>query len=293
MKQFALHPPAAVITATGPDAFAFLQSQGTQDLRGLANGGAAYGLWLDRKGRIQGDSHILRLGDESFLLASHATPAATLLAHLQANLVADEVEFADVTGGRMLLTAWGEGAEAPPPGKFVNEPNGPVFSWSGRLTRGASRVFLGASAGALAGTVGGLREAGWTPSGPEAMEAERISAGIPLVPVDAGPDSLPQESGLEVAAVSFTKGCYLGQEVMARLHAQGRVQRGLVRLSLETPARGLPAPVLAAEGREIGRMTSQALVAGRWTGLAVVNLRHLPPDGGVKVEGVPAQRVED
>jgi folate-binding protein YgfZ len=93
--------------------------------------------------------------------------------------------------------------------------------------------------------------------GPEAREALRLESGSPIFGIDYGPDNLPQESGL-TDAVSYTKGCYLGQEVVARLHYRGQVARRLARLhgpDSEPPA---PGTAVLLEGREAGVVTSVA-----------------------------------
>jgi hypothetical protein len=105
-----------------------------------------------------------------------------------------------------------------------------------------------------------------------AMERLRIEAGIPSVPRDLGPDDLPNEGGLEHDAISYTKGCYLGQEVMARLRTMGRVRRRLLRVagSAKAPEQ-LPAP-LFAEGKKIGELRSAARTATGFIGLAMISM---------------------
>ena len=104
----------------------------------------------------------------------------------------------------------------------------------------------------------------------------RIDAGIPAVPTDLGPSDLPNEGGLETEAISYTKGCYLGQEVMARLKSLGQVRRRLVRVAIvgeRLPA--LPAPVFLAE-RQVGELRSAAPDgAGSFAGLAMVSRLHV------------------
>ena len=92
--------PAAWLRVSGPDALSFLQGQCSQDLRPLREGGAAatYGLWLSLKGKVVGDSFVLRGAEpDEFWVGSYFTPAATLLARLEAFLIADEVTLEDRT----------------------------------------------------------------------------------------------------------------------------------------------------------------------------------------------------
>ena len=89
------------------------------------------------------------------------------------------------------------------------------------------------------------------------MERDRIAAGIPAVPQDVGPGDLPNEGGLEDAAISTTKGCYLGQEIMARLKTRGRLRRRLTRVRGTGSVPALPA-VLWQAGRKAGELRSAA-----------------------------------
>jgi hypothetical protein len=108
------------------------------------------------------------------------------------------------------------------------------------------------------------------------MARLRIGAGIPAIGVDVGPGDLPNEAGLETAAISYTKGCYLGQEVMARLKSMGQVRRRLLRVRGSGPqVPPLPAPVVA-NARQVGELRSAiADGAGGWIGLAMLSLLHL------------------
>jgi folate-binding protein YgfZ len=109
----------------------------------------------------------------------------------------------------------------------------------------------------------------------ETVERARIAARIPAVPVDAGPGDLPNEADLDATAVSYTKGCYLGQEVMARLKAMGQVRRRLVRVGgIGSKPIALPAAVFKGE-RQVGEVRSAvADGAGGWLGLAMVSNLH-------------------
>jgi hypothetical protein len=114
----------------------------------------------------------------------------------------------------------------------------------------------------------------------EQIEKQRIAAGIPAVPVDIGPTDLPNEGGLEAEAISYTKGCYLGQEVMARLKSMGQVRRRL----LGVRGRGAPPPRPAAlfqAARKVGEVRSAASDGADWIGLAMVSLVQLRRDDGL------------
>jgi folate-binding protein YgfZ len=129
-----------------------------------------------------------------------------------------------------------------------------------------------------------LIEAGGTRVAFEELEILRTEAGIPRFGQDFGPDNFPQETGIE-EAVSYTKGCYLGQEVVARIHYRGGVQNVLRGLVFDSePAPG--AKVLHA-GREAGRATTvvRSPVLGKTVGLGILHRRAAEPGTQVEVEG--------
>jgi folate-binding protein YgfZ len=103
------------------------------------------------------------------------------------------------------------------------------------------------------------------------MERLRILAAIPSVPGDIGPSDLPNEGGLDVDAISYSKGCYLGQEVMARIKSLGRVRRTLVRVAGTGAPPPLPAP-LWQSGRKEGELRSAAVTGDGYVGLALISV---------------------
>lgn len=270
--------PAAWLRVSGPDAFSFLQGQSTQDLRPLREGAAAaaYGLWLTVKGKVVGDGFVLRGADpEEFWVGSYFTPAATLLARLEAFLIADEVTLEDQTAawtGLSLLSAKEDGPAA----------GAGSFRFTGRRVAAGNAEWVARRevAAALPPPQGRELDAAQ-------MKFLRLDAGVPAIPAEFGPADLPQEAGLEGAAVSFQKGCYLGQEVMARLKAMGQVRRQLWRVAGDgelAPAPGTP--LRGAEDRPVGEVRGAAPDGrGGWIGLAMITLLHAPADGRLFLPG--------
>jgi folate-binding protein YgfZ len=266
--------PAAVLRVSGEDAPAYLQSQCSKDLRGLGPGQVRYGLWLDRKGKVHADSLIFCQEPEVFILLSPYCPAEALTAKLEENIIADEVEIEDLTvAARTVVEIGLPAGDMPAAGIFSMKQAGEGsvsadgLSFAGRRSVRPCRETL---------WLYGLPEgADALPSDDDALACERITAGIAAVPADIGPGDLPQEGGLERDAVSFNKGCYLGQEVMARLHAMGRTQRALHRVTLDKLPASLPAEVLDAEGKTVGELRSAAACADGVVGLAMLKKRAL------------------
>jgi len=280
--------PSCWLRVQGPDAFSFLQGQFSNDLRGLgpsggsveqgraqavpsAMTGAVYGLWLDRKGRILGDGFVLRADEERFFICSYETPAATLREHLERFIIADEVEVFDETAGVVGLTLFLEEA-APSSMDFAQAG----FAFEGR--RGAQVIEWVGPVDARVEWIAQLNPKAELSA--EEVERLRILRRIPAVPRDLGSRDLPQEGGadFEQASVSYTKGCYLGQEVMSRLHTIGRVRRSLVLARTEDPVPSeLPAALYFGEKR-VGELRSAvaAETQGGFIGLALVFSLGLP-----------------
>jgi folate-binding protein YgfZ len=124
-----------------------------------------------------------------------------------------------------------------------------------------------------------LVDAGVTPAGGQAFHALRIEAGYPLHGIDIGSDNLAQEAGRSQQAISFTKGCYLGQEPIARLDALGHVNRQVSRLRLETASKLDEESTVWADQKQVGRITSAVHVPGEEYSVALGMLRisHASP----------------
>jgi folate-binding protein YgfZ len=260
--QIVIHgySPACMLRVGGPDAATFLQGQFTNDLGNLAPGEAAYGLWLDRRGHVIADSHvILDPGGEGFWIVSVTSPAASVAGHLEAHIIADDVAVADETASWRGIALVGDGA-----GAWLAAGTRPGIVFAGRRHAGESWEWLLPSVDRVPAEIAGARMADAAE-----MERMRIAAAIPSVPADIGPADLPNEGGLEAVAISYSKGCYTGQEVMARLKSRGRVRRQLVRVRGAGSPPGLPAALWQGERRE-GELRTAVAQAGGYAGLALV-----------------------
>ncbi|MSU66815.1 MAG: folate-binding protein [Opitutus sp.] len=261
--------PVAWLRIHGEDAANFLQGQFSNDLRLLERASAVYGLWLNVKGKVLADSFVLRGGGPNeYWIGSYFSPAAVIRERLEAFVIADDVAIEDATAEWVGVSILGEGTGA----RLAARPPG-GFAFPGRRTKAENVewIFPAAAFEAVSQQFSGATER----SAGE-MERDRILAGIPAVPVDVGPADLPNEAGLEGDAISYTKGCYLGQEVMARLKAMGQVRRRLLRVT----GRGGEIPVLPARlfagGRAVGELRSAvADGVGGYVGLAMVSLVYV------------------
>jgi folate-binding protein YgfZ len=274
---------------TGEDALSFLQGQFTQELRSLSKGPVAYGLWLNQKGKVLADSFVLRETPQSVWVVSFLSKATVIRERLENYIIADDVVIEDVTeqwggcvAGGVRAGEWlaeQVGGPLPATGEFLRTADGFVF----RGCRGAGETWewLRAAGAAL--------PVGLANISIEEVERLRIAAGIPAVPPDIGPGEMPNEGGLETDAISFTKGCYLGQEVMARLKSMGQLRRKLVRVSAsEGPPPAVPCALLQGATR-VGELRSAvADGAGGFIGLALVTVLRL--DAGAPLAPEPGGR---
>ena len=276
----------------GPDAAEYLQGQLTSDVEALEPGEGQYSALLDRKGHMQADLRILRPGEgPDIWLDVEPQPAAAVLRHLSMYSIGREVEVADASGERALLSLIG-----PRSVEVAGSPALPEHACEPVAVAGVDCLAVGTAAGIDLLPPAGERErvaaalldAGAAAVSEEAAEILRLEAGVPRFGFEMGPETMPAEAGIVERAVSFTKGCYIGQETVARLHYRGRPNRHLRGLRLSAPAQP-GAPVRKGE-KEVGRLGSAAVSpAFGPIGLAILR-REVEPGDEVAVgeDGVTA-----
>ncbi len=267
MADLYYHPfqPSAWIEVSGEDAPRFLQGQFSNNLNRNEERPVTYGLWLDAKGKIEGDSFVLASGENRFYVFSYYSPAAELVARLEKYIIADDVEVVDRTDSMRGFSIWGSGVSVIPgvlgfplPGETTYGESGDAWVVPGRRTTGRNFDVLCPKERwdqDKRRIETSLHEIGCVPVGEVESHYERIRSGIPAVPLDLGPRNLAQEGRIEDVALSYTKGCYTGQEVMSRLRTMGKVRRRLVRVAVDGNIPALPCPVYT-DGGEAGTMTS-------------------------------------
>lgn len=282
------------LEVAGPDRLRFLHAYTTCDVKGLTPGTGTYGFFTSPQGRILSDAAILALEDRLWLRVAPRQEEA-VAAHLRKFILADRVEIRTLPEVRCLALA-GPGAREVLAG--TAEALDPLW-------RHVHATLAGAEV--LAERMGGLGVEAYTlwvvapeadrlaarlledprvrPAGFEALETVRVEAGVPRWGRDYGAENFPQETGLE-GAVSYTKGCYLGQEIVARIHYRGGVQKSLRGLRFAGEGAVPPGAVLLAEGRPAGAATSVAdsPLLGR-VGLSILHKRAADPGTLLEVEG--------
>jgi folate-binding protein YgfZ len=293
-------PGPSTLLIGGRAAVRFVDNFTTAAVSTLAEGRGTEGFFTDARGWVIALVNILRTPDGLWIDGPPGL-AAGLAAHLGHFQIREDVTFVDASDERSSLLIVGAGAADWLAARGIAAP-------TRQLDHGTAR--LGGTDAALVrldwfGPEGwliscsrddGPRLAEWLAAeglprlAAAAVEAARIEAGSPE-PADIPAKTLPQELGRDVGAISFTKGCYLGQETVARLDALGHVNRRLVTLVIDPPsAPAVGAPVRVG-AETVGTLTSAGPSPrlGRPLGLAIVHVRALKADARLEVAGRPAR----
>jgi folate-binding protein YgfZ len=318
-------PQRGILQLTGKDRLDFLNRFLTNELiqrdtkTPLAPGSGVYAFLLNNKGRIVADMNVLELGERT-LLESDARNIPVLQSTLEKYVFSEKVAFASQTSQLHQLALHGPKSRQILDRLVANIPNipplgcaqitllqTPVILWRDDPT-GTPGYFLVLPAEA-APSIWTEIESRFSASSPDAVQASkrelwptgwaafnttRIEAGRALFGIDFDQTVLPAETGQLSRAVSFTKGCYLGQEIVARMHARQQWSRELVGIKMEEDA--LPmcgAPVYAAEHEQIGAVTSSTIspiLSNAALALAMVKKNFSAPATQLKVAAEGALR---
>ncbi len=293
----------------GEDRLKFLHGQVTNDVQGLKADGGCYAALVNAKAKMESDLYVYRLADE-LLLDFEPGLTAKVTTRLDKYIIADDVQIVDVAPHYGLVSVQGPKAAAAITalGIVPTLPTAPLH-WvkdsvpdvgdiyvmnQPRLGTTGYDVFipsagLGMIADKLLAAVKaqGGRACGW-----EAFEAARIEAGIPRYGVDMDDTNLAPEAGLEKRAISYSKGCYIGQEVIARIRTYGQVAKSLQRLELsgltELPEKGTK---LQVAGKDVGYITSSVRIPGSHLTLALGYVRKEHKEPGTVLD-LPSGQVK-
>jgi len=270
--------PRHQLAVAGPDRATYLQGLLTNDIPALSPGTGCYSAWLTPQGRMLTDMHVLESGSMILLDVPAETTAATR-ERLEQFIFTEDVQVASLA--ESLAGVWVHGPKAAAVlegvlgGSERTRPTG-LAAWRdyqhtqsefrGQPVSVARIDQLGVPGFCVyveqareQDLVAALTDAGARVVSAEAFAAARIEAGYPIFGVDMTDDTIPLEAGIEDRAISLTKGCYVGQEVIIRvLHrGHGRVVRKLVSLRIEGPVPQRGARLFAAD-RDVGFVTSVA-----------------------------------
>jgi folate-binding protein YgfZ len=264
------------LALTGPEAKAFLNGQVTNDVEALEPGGGCYAALLTNKGKMLADLRVLDTGAELWL-DTERVALQVLFDAIRRGTVGWQAELHKRTLQQALLSLVGpRAAEAAGGAVGLEHAN------RARELGGAEVLLVATDIGidvvCAAEDAAAMRAALDVPEVPEAAaEVVRVEAGRPRYGIDLDDGTIPEEAGLNDRAVSFTKGCYVGQETVARLHYRGKPNRHLRGLRLSAPLP--PGTPLHLGEREVGRLGS-SVVSPRHgpIGLALVRREASPGD---------------
>lgn len=258
-----------VLAVSGPDAEDFLQGQLSQDIAALVPGQSAWSLILQPQGRIDAFVRVTRQAADRFVLDTDG-PLEPVTARLQRFMLRTDVTLAPLNWQCIAVRGPGA-AEAAVSGEVI----GPV-------------------------PTGGVDVLGLAPAvseevpriDPETLEAHRIRCGFPRMGVDIDDRTIPAEAEVVPWTVSFTKGCFTGQELVARMDSRGSTAPRYLRLLTLEGRIGLASgePIASADGTEIGTVTSAVwdAIAGATVALGYIK-RSVDMPAEVVVAGSPAQ----
>jgi len=258
-----------VVSVEGPEATTFLQGQLSQDVAGLAPGANALTFLLEPQGRIVAVLRIAREAPDRYRLDGDAGTGAAVLARLQRFRMRTKADL-ELTEGAWHAAA--RSASLPAPEGALGLPWPGLAGWDLPVD-GAARALPGGHVVAEA-----------------ALDGVRVAAVVPAAR-DLDERAIPAETGLVDAAASFTKGCYTGQELVARMDSRaGAAPRTLRRVVGEALPPEIGSPLTATSGKSAGVLTTVAPTFGGWAGLALVP-RSVAVGDQVLVEGAGEARV--
>ena len=293
----------AQVAVAGQDRATYLQGLLTNDIQALAEGSGCYAAWLTPQGRMLTDMHVLQSAG-MILLDVPAEQADSILARLDQFLFSEDVRIESLA--EAMIGVWLHGPRAAAVVEQVVDGVNGLDDWNNyRHSTGTFRgdpvsvaridqigvpgycVFLARATEPR--FIASAVSAGARVVSPDALHAARIAAGYPVFGVDMTADTIPLEAGIEDRAISFTKGCFVGQEVVIRVmhRGGGRVAKKLVGLKADNVLT-VGAKIVSGE-REIGFVTSAATSSALGPiALGYVHRDFTAAGTDVKVDGRPA-----
>ena len=261
------------VCLTGADRQRFLNGQVTNSVKDLNTGQGCYAALVTAKGKLQSDLFIYCLRDE-LLLDFEPGLTRAVIERLEKYVIADDVQVVDVGELYGMLTVQGPRSAEVIRAVGMEAPSASL-SWTSAARENSGEIYcMNNARGAMAGfdvfvpvaSLGAMRpqlaeaavKVDGGASSDNALDIVRIEAGIPKFGVDMDETNLASEAGIDARAISYTKGCYIGQEVISRIRAFGQVAKSLrgLRLTPEPPRLPLKGEKLFRDGKEAGYVTS-------------------------------------
>ena len=260
------------VSVAGADRQAFLHNFCTNDVKRLTPGASCEAFFTNVKGKIVGHGWIL-CRDEELVFVGAPGQGPRLVEHLDRYVIREDVILHDTTSERsFLLVAGGTPLEK-------SHESIPLTIISRKDT-----VLYELATSDAATTVPDFAERGFVVMGPTTFMAARIEAGLPLFGIDFDENNLPQEIGRDKEAISFTKGCYLGQETVARIDALGHVNQKIVGLRFMGSEVPKPGTAVTLRDARVGEVTSVAFSPKLKAPLALAMIRREANAAGTQLQ---------
>ena len=297
----------AIVTLAGRDRVKYLHNISSNDIKSLAEGRGTLALLLNPQGHILAELEVYAV-PEKLLVLSHVSQRERTVATLKKYVIGSQVQIEDLTEQLGSI-----GVEGPRAAEVVRRACGVAL---GELTdlsikeitmdavpchvlRRSHFGETGAEIIAPRANLPGLwqrllaevRAAGGEPIGMAAFHALRLEAGVPWFPADFNDAMIPHEAAVETTHISFTKGCYTGQEIVERVRSRGHVNRKRVSLKFSAAMPPAPGTKLRANGADVGYVTSAAFSPGARTaiGMGYVRREQFAPGSVVEFDGGTAE----
>src|SRR6267378_569201 len=278
----------AYLSFTGPDRVRYLNAVLTNDIKGLSAGQGNVSLLLNPQGHILAEIETYAFAEKLFCV-SHAMIRERLVEVLDKFIIMDDVTLTDETErfGTLAL-------EGPKAAAVVREVSGVDIEALGELSSTDSAAgtvpcrIVRRSPGGVAGAefvvereklpalwtilLGAARKHDGGPMGYTALSGLRLAQGVPWFGYDFGEKQIPHEAGLQASHISYTKGCYTGQEIVERVRSRGQVNRRRVELLFSSDAVPEPETVLMLEGKEVGHVTRAARI---WDPTRIIGMGYV------------------
>lgn len=283
------------LLVTGSEAAEYLQGQLTNDIEVLEAGEGCYAALLDRKGHMQADMRVLVVDGEKIWIDTEPEALAAARRHLEMYKIGRDADVHDAGEERAIVSLIG-----PRSAELAGSSPLPEYSHEEIAVNGIECPAVGTALGIdlipqaedRERLIAALAEAGAPAVDPEAAEIVRIESGTPRFGSEMDTATMPAEAGIVAAAVNFEKGCYIGQETVARLHYKGKPNRHLRGLELSGSAE--PGATLSLGEKEVGKLGGSCVSPAHGPiGLAIVR-REAEPGAELRIgeDGVTARVVD-
>lgn len=283
------------ILVRGDDRARLLHAMTTNHIQQLTPGTGCYAFFLNAQGRILADVNVLCFEDH-FLLDTEPETRTKILEHLDRYIIADDVTLEDATEQTAAVAIEGPFAQgvlerlgAPVPVLPEFHQNWDTTTVARLNTTGGSGFFLITAAADKESIQAQLAAAGIPEAQPQDVRTVRIENGHPRYGEEISERYLVQETG-QLQAVHFTKGCYLGQEIVERVRSRAQVHRGLKRVEIDSQNPPPPGTKLKSGEADAGEIASAAFspARGKTVALAYIRTQFAEPGTTLSIESVPA-----